>query len=271
MKKKQEIKVRKTIRKKTDSTDINLLVSPSSKDIFEEWDKSKIIEALKSEAGVGLKLANDIASSVEKKIKRSKLKLISSSLIRELVDNELFSNGQQKLLQKQQSIGLPKHDIEELVFNKSNDNSNVTVNNPEAIGFSIAENVSKQYALQHIFSSKVADAHRNGLVYLHDLGHPFRVYCSSHSIEYVKKYGLQLDNLDTSAAPAKHARTLSSQVNTFLAVMQMYYAGALGLAYINIMYAPLLEGMSDAAIISGSSGINLSVSAKCLFSWRAEC
>ena len=248
MKKKQEIKVRKTIRKKTDSTDINLLVSPSSKDIFEEWDKSKIIEALKSEAGVGLKLANDIASSVEKKIKRSKLKLISSSLIRELVDNELFSNGQQKLLQKQQSIGLPKHDIEELVFNKSNDNSNVTVNNPEAIGFSIAENVSKQYALQHIFSSKVADAHRNGLVYLHDLGHPFRVYCSSHSIEYVKKYGLQLDNLDTSAAPAKHARTLSSQVNTFLAVMQMYYAGALGLAYINIMYAPLLEGMSDAEL-----------------------
>ncbi|MBM4039439.1 MAG: anaerobic ribonucleoside-triphosphate reductase, partial [Planctomycetes bacterium] len=42
----------------------------------------------------------------------------------------------------------------------------------------------------------------------------------------------------------KHARTLTGHLNTFLASMQAYYAGALGVGYINILYAPYLEGMS---------------------------
>ncbi|MEA3347326.1 MAG: anaerobic ribonucleoside-triphosphate reductase, partial [Candidatus Auribacterota bacterium] len=49
---------------------------------------------------------------------------------------------------------------------------------------------------------------------------------------------------DTSSAPAKHARTLTGHLNTFLASMQAYYAGALGIGYINIFYAPYLVGMS---------------------------
>ena len=55
---------------------------------------------------------------------------------------------------------------------------------------------------------------------------------------------MSLQNLDTESAPAKHARTLTGHLNTFLASMQAYYAGALGVAYVNIMYAPYLEGMS---------------------------
>ncbi|MBD3408525.1 MAG: hypothetical protein GF411_20545 [Candidatus Lokiarchaeota archaeon] len=69
--------------------------------------------------------------------------------------------------------------------------------------------------------------------------------CSSHSLEYIKKYGLDLNNLDSKSAPAKHARTLSVHLNSFLASMQAYYAGALGVAYVNIMYAPYLTEMSD--------------------------
>jgi len=62
----------------------------------------------------------------------------------------------------------------------------------------------------------------------------------------LKKYGLKLQNLDTSSAPAKHARTLTGHLNTFLASMQAYYAGALGVGYINILYAPYLENISFA-------------------------
>ncbi len=64
-------------------------------------------------------------------------------------------------------------------------------------------------------------------------------------MEYIKKYGLELNNLDTSSLPASHARTLTGHLNTFLASMQAYYAGALGVGYINILYAPYLVGMSD--------------------------
>lgn len=243
------IRVRKRVNKKVDSTDINLLVSPESREEYLEWNKHKIIEALRSEAGITKKLASEIADVVERRVLTSNLSIISTSLIRELVDNELFERGLEKTIEKQKVIGLPKFDIDELIFSKSNDNSNVNSNNPEAIGFSIAENVSKQYALQEVFSDEVSTAHRSGLIYLHDLGHITRLYCSSHSVEFIKKYGLtNLDNLDSSSAPARHARTLTTHINTFVSVMQMYYAGALGLSYINIMYAPFLEGMTDKEI-----------------------
>ncbi len=241
------MRVRKdTLTGGADSTDIHLLVDPGSQAEYFAWDRSRIARALAKEAGLDPVEASSIAKAVEKRVLSSGLTRISTSLIRELTDNELFERGHQKTLEKQAIIGLPKYDIEQLIMSKSKENSNISANNPEAINLAIAETVLKQYALQEVFSPEVADAHREGAVHLHDLGYPTRVYCSSHSIEYLKKYGLQLENLDTSSAPAKHARTLTGHLNTFLASMQAYYAGALGVAYINIMYAPLVEGMSDA-------------------------
>ena len=242
------------VRKESDnhklknSTDIHLLVDPGSKAEYFHWDKSRIASALIKEAGLDAEEAADIAGAVEKRILASGMTRISSSLIRELTDNELFERGHQTSLVKQHMLGLPKFDVESLIFSKSNENSNIAANNPEAINLAIAETVLKQYALQEIFSEDVADAHRTGRVHLHDLGYPTRVYCSSHSLEYIKKYGLHLENLDTSSAPAKHARTLTGHLNTYLASMQAYYAGALGVAYINIMYAPYLEGFSDSEL-----------------------
>ena len=169
---------------------------------------------------------------------------ISTGLIRELVDNELFERGLTARLKKQAVLGIPKFDLHELIHSKSKENANIAQNNPEAINLAVAEHTLKQYALQEVFSEDVADAHMLGEIHLHDLGYPTRVYCSSHSLEYLKKYGLHLENLDTSSAPAKHARTLTGHLNTFLASMQAYYAGALGVGYINIFYAPYVEHMS---------------------------
>ncbi len=230
----------------TDSTDIHLLVDPGAQAEYYTWDRRRITDALVKEAGLSRPEAASIAKTVEARVYASGKERMTTSLIRELVDNELFERGHQKSREKQAIIGLPKFDIEQLILSKSKENSNIAANNPEAINLAIAETVLKQYALQEVYSSEVADAHREGAVHIHDLGYPTRVYCSSHSVEYLKKYGLQLENLDTSSAPAKHARTLTGHVNTFLASMQAYYAGALGVAYINIMYAPLVEGMSDA-------------------------
>ncbi|MDR1519426.1 MAG: anaerobic ribonucleoside-triphosphate reductase [Planctomycetota bacterium] len=229
-----------------DSTDIHLLVDPGSRAEYFQWDRARITKALVREAELDEAEAGSIAKAVERRVLASGLSRISTGLIRELADNELFERGFQKSLERQAVIGLPKYDIERLIVSKSKENSNIAANNPEAINLAIAETTLKQYALREIFSPEVADAHRNGMIHLHDLGYPTRVYCSSHSLEYLKKYGLQLENLDTSSAPAKHARTLTGHLNTFLASMQAYYAGALGVAYINIMYAPLVEGMSDA-------------------------
>ncbi|GAF99339.1 unnamed protein product, partial [marine sediment metagenome] len=59
---------------------------------------------------------------------------------------------------------------------------------------------------------------------------------------------LPLDSLDTTSKPAKHAHTLTGHLNTFLSVMQAYYAGALGIGFLNIFYAPFLKGMSASEL-----------------------
>lgn len=240
----ESLRVRKEVRKNGDRTDWSLLVDAGTHEALSPWDKSLIAGALEKEADLDADTASEIAKAVEKKVFASGIQRISTSLIRELVDNELFERGLSAKLEKQGLIGMPKFDLEELIFAKSKENSNITANNPEAINLSIAENTLKQYALKEVFSKDVADAHLRGMLHLHDLGYPTRVYCSSHSLEYLKKYGLSLENLDTSSAPAKHARTLTGHLNTFLASMQAYYAGALGVGYINIFYAPYVEHMS---------------------------
>ena len=235
----ESLKVRKKVENHKSTTDLSLLVStPTSENIF-PWDRQKIIQALVKEAELPLNVSIKIAKAVEKKIVDLNLSEISTSLIRELVDNELFTRGYEHKWRKQKIIGMPTFDLKQLFFSKSKENSNIGTNNPEAINLTIAENTIKQYMLQEVFSKEVADAHLKGWIHIHDLGYP-RIYCSGHSLEFLKKYGLELENLDTSSAPAKHTRTLTGHLNTFLASMQAYYAGALGIAYLNIMYAPFL-------------------------------
>ncbi|MGI6681025.1 MAG: anaerobic ribonucleoside-triphosphate reductase [Bdellovibrionota bacterium] len=227
-----------------DVTDATLLLVDShSSNITRPWDRKRLVNQLIEETNVGSEVANSIAKAVENQIITAKFSSVSSSLIRELVNNELAMRGYHDQLRDLSSYALSKKFIEQLIFNKSVENSNVGSNNPEAVNLGIAELVLKQWALDSMFSPEVKRAHDTGAIHLHDLGYPHRVYCSSHSIEYIKKYGLKgLLNLHTESSPAKSASVLTGHLNTFLASMQANYAGALGIAYINILYAPLLEG-----------------------------
>lgn len=246
---KRKLKVSKLQEAPTNSTDISLMVITEANAVMTEWDKTKIAKALAKEARVPTDVAADIAQRVEKKIIASNLTHITTSLIRELVDNELVVLGYGKKMQQQMSLGIPLYNLEELIFSKSKENSNIAANNPEAVNLAIAETVLKQYALSHIFTNDISLAHLNGEIHLHDLGYPTRVYCSTHSLEYIKKYGLHLENLNICSSPARHAHTLTGHLNTFLASMQAYYAGALGIAYTNIAFAPYLVGKTHDEMI----------------------
>jgi len=240
----EKLKVVKEVEvKQADSTELLLLVSGDTKEEISSWDREKITAALEKEAGLPKLDADAVATEVERKIFASGYETISVDLIRGLVDNELFIRGYKAKLEQQTTIGMPIYDLKQLIHSKSKENSNVVANNPEAVNLAIAETILKKYALRELFSPEVANAHRKGMIYLHDLGFPVRVYCSAHSLEYIKKYGLNLLNLSTVSNPANHADTLTGHLNTFLASMQAYYAGALGLAYLNIFYAPYFVGV----------------------------
>ncbi|MFA5687729.1 MAG: anaerobic ribonucleoside-triphosphate reductase [Kiritimatiellales bacterium] len=233
-------------RGKVDVTDASLLLVEShSAEVTLPWDRKRITKQILDKTDLAVDTAISIAKSVENRIIAGKINTVNTTLIREMVNNELTERGYQEQLRDLSLYGVPRDYVEKLMFTKSTENSNIVNNNPEAVNLGIAELVLKQWALDTIFDADIKRAHNTGAVHLHDLGYPHRVYCSSHSIEYVKKYGLKgLINLNTESKPAKTASVLTGHLNTFLASMQANYAGALGIAYINILYAPLLEGMT---------------------------
>ncbi len=229
-----------------DVTDASLLLVESTTDnVTRPWDHQRIVDAILEYTDLPTEVAVNVAKAVENRIITSEMKTVNTTLIRELVNNELAERGFHDQLKDLSLYAVPKDFVQKLMFTKSTENSNIVNNNPEAVNLGLAELILKQWALDTIFSPEVKRAHDTGAIHLHDLGYPHRVYCSSHSIEYVKKYGLRnLANLSTTSKPARSATVLTGHLNTFLASMQANYAGALGIAYINILYAPMLEGMS---------------------------
>ena len=235
--------LKKKKSEKRDSTDINLLVSSASQEITEEFNRDRVIDCLEEEASIDRRVGGKVAKAVESLLIKSEAKTVTSTLIRELIDNVLLEMGLGRKLQKQNILGIPKADIEELIFSKTLENSNIAANNPEAISFTISETILKQYALQEVFSKELRDFHFSGAGHIHDIGFCTRLYCSSHPLAYLCKYGLDgIDNLFTSSFPANRAATLIGHLNTFLSVMQAYWAGALGIGFMNVFFAPYLKG-----------------------------
>ncbi len=233
-----------------DVTDAGLLlVESATQNLTLPWDHRRIVEQLLKTTDLSAEASIAVAKSVENWIIASDIKAVNTTLIRELVNNELMERGHSDQLRDLSLYRVPREFMEKLMWVKSTENSNIVNNNPEAVNLGIAELVLKQWALDTIFSADVKRAHDTGAIHVHDLGYPHRVYCSSHSIEYVKKYGLRkLVNLNTESKPANSASVLTGHLNTFLASMQANYAGALGIAYINVFYAPYLEGKSPEEI-----------------------
>ena len=171
------MKVRKLARnknKKVDSTDLHLRVE--AKEANEEFEKSKITEALIKEANVEEKIAKQIANEVERRLLELETENIPVSLIRDFVNVELAREGLEKKLTNQRVIGLPVFDLENYLYEKSNENSNIAANNPEAVNLFLAETILKEYALNHVFGKEISDAHRSGKIHLHDLGLVIRAY-----------------------------------------------------------------------------------------------
>jgi ribonucleoside-triphosphate reductase len=226
-----------------EATDFALFVQTSLEKI-EKWDKNKIINALVRETSLNEEVAEEIAQEVEDFIKKAQPKIITTSLIRELVNTKLIERGLYEIRKKHQRLGIPLYDVEKILFYRNKENAN-TPHCPEGTNLTLAEAINKQYALEVVYSEDVANSHIYGDIHIHDLGFINRPYCSGQSIEYVKKFGLSLPGALSIAKPAKHPETLLAHMVKFSAALQGHFAGAIGWDAVNIFFAPFLVGMSD--------------------------
>ena len=229
--------------KKAESTDIGLFVRTSDEEL-KKWDKQKVYDALMRETDINEDAAAIVAREVEKMVSKMDVEYITAPLIRELTNAKLMEYGLEGIRKQHTRLGVPIYDAREIIMAPNKENANVP-HGPEATNLTLAENIKKEFALLEVFTPDIADAHMSGLVHLHDLGMVDRPYCSGQSIEYVKKFGLNLPNALSIAKPAKHPEVLIEQVIKFSAALQGHFAGAIGWDAFNVFLAPYLVDVDD--------------------------
>ena len=229
-----------------ETTDLNLFVRTSEENIS-DWDRSKITDALIRETLIDRDTASEISKEVENMMRKSGIQVITAPLIRELVNARLIEKGLESARKMHTRLGTPLYDVDNLILHPNKENANVP-HGPEATNLTLAEGIKKEYALLSVFSQDIADAHMNGDIHLHDLGFIDRPYCSGQSLEYIKKFGLDLPHSLSMAKPAKHPEVLLAHLVKFAAALQSNFAGAIGWDAVNLFFAPYIEGMSDDAV-----------------------
>jgi len=229
-----------------ETTDLALFVRTSSETIS-DWNRQRIVDALLRETNIAQEVAEKISREVEEQIISSKISLVTAPLIRELVDAKLIEYGLEEARKKHTRLGVPLYDVDQLILHPNRENANVP-HGPEATNLTLAERIKKEYALLNVFSQEIGDAHMRGDIHLHDLGFIDRPYCSGQSLEYIKKFGLNLPNSLSMAKPAKHPEVLLAHMVKFAAALQSHFAGAIGWDAVNLFFAPYLGGLSDREI-----------------------
>jgi anaerobic ribonucleoside-triphosphate reductase len=232
-----------TYRDDKESTELSLFVRTSDEEI-KKWDKSKIYDALMRETTISEDAAAIVAREVEKMITELDIEVITAPLIRELTNAKLVEYGLSKIRRQHTRLGVPLYDARQIIMSPNKENANVP-HGPEATNLTLAERIKKEFALLEVFTQDLADAHMSGDIHLHDLGMIDRPYCSGQSIEYVKKFGLNLPNAISIAKPAKHPEVLIEQVVKFSAALQGNFAGAIGWDAFNLFLAPYLVNVDD--------------------------
>lgn len=232
---------RKETATRLETTDMALFVRTSS-EAMDGWDRSRIVDALLRETFVDEGTAEDISLEVENNVRSSGIKIITAPLIREMVNAKLLERGLEGARRLHTRLGVPLYDVDQLITRPNKENANVP-HGPEATNLTLAENIKKEYALLNVFDQRVGDAHMRGDIHLHDLGFIDRPYCSGQSLEYIKKFGLNLPNSLAMAKPAKHPEVLLAHMVKFAAALQSNFAGAIGWDAVNLFFAPYLRGL----------------------------
>lgn len=237
--------VKKTKKQKANSTNMALLVESTTQEEIFEYDKNRIIKALKEEIDCPDDIAIKVADSVTDRLIATGTKTITPSLIRSFVNVILCELGFEKELHSNNEIIISTSDVENLIFNKNKENGN-TPHNPESINLSIAGNVIKQYTLKKILPKDLKTDHLKGNIHIHDMDMFLRLYCSGHNPEYIKRYGIRgMDNIPNDSSPAGSAWVAARHMASATLFFTSLFAGAIGWDSVNMFLAPYTKGWSN--------------------------
>ena len=229
-----------------DTTDLTLFVRTSDEDVA-RWNRQRIVDALIRETDIDSDTAEAVSREVEKQIMSSGIGLLTTTLIRELVDAKLIERGLEHARGMHARLGFPLYDVGQLILHPNRGNANLP-HNPEATNLILAEGIKRAYGLHEVFSRDVGDAHTAGDLHVHALGYIDRPYSICSSLEYIKKFGMNLPHSVNVAGPARHGDVLLAHMVRYAAILQGHFSGVVAWHAVNLFFAPYLVGMTDEQI-----------------------
>jgi ribonucleoside-triphosphate reductase (formate) len=203
------------------------------------WDRERIVDALRRETGMAEGLARVIAIDVENQVQAANVTTLTAPLVREMVDAKLVERGLDAYRRKHMRLGVPLYDAERIIC-MPNQGETEGTQDPAATDLALAERVKKEFALTQVFSQEVADAHLHGDLQLADLGFIDRLHGGVHSIEFVKRFGIELTGAPRYPRPPRTPEELFWQMAQFHAALRRHTAGFVGWGAANVLAAPFL-------------------------------
>jgi ribonucleoside-triphosphate reductase len=212
---------------------------------LEEFDANKIANSLIREAKMPAELAQKVAKEAEKQLIRSKTKYLTAPLVREVVNAILIEKGLEEYRHKLTRLGIPVHDVTNLVESK-----NKTLQEMVSVHELAGETVFKEYTLLNIFPRDISDAHLSGSLHINNLSSwilkPSEIM---HDLRFFLENGLDLERIDAHqpsyAPPHSLEEALSLTFNVLLHSAREVDT-AQTLDYFNIFLAPFAKDVEPA-------------------------
>lgn len=150
-----------------------------------EFDKQKIVDAIGKAMAAELgEVREDVAVEIAKEIENEAYEYIPIDAIEKLVYKKLIEHGLENVAKSYEDYRAVReyqrksNTIDQKIFgivkgsnSDIKDNSNKNTNLISTMRDLVAEEVSKDITLRMLLPPKIANAHNEGLIYIHDMGH----------------------------------------------------------------------------------------------------
>lgn len=214
---------------------------------MEEFDRNKIVDSLTKEAEVPIDQAQKVARETERHLSQFKTKYLTAPLIREIVNTILIQKGLEEYRHKLTRLGLPVHDVTELL--KATSTMCLGV---ETVHKAAGDAVIEEYTLLNVLARDIADAHLSGTLHLNNLGcwilKPSKFM---HDLRFFFQHGLKIDGTDFTRPSYPPPKTLQSALLTASNIIKIASTEIIdeqAFDYFNIFLAPFTQNLSPDEI-----------------------
>jgi len=148
------------------------------------WDRTRIVAVLVNETGIDYQLADKISEEIQATVFSSGIRVVTSELVRELVNAKLIEYRFEKARERNKRLGLSLHDVGGLLQFSTVDHPG-PVPSPAGTGAIMSDVLKRQFALSDIYPAHLHRMHLEGRLHIHGLptpDRPWKIYLNASDL-----------------------------------------------------------------------------------------